>query len=127
MQAKTTLETTKTTAEPAKKDKKLADKIKRIQDDITVLEKRLQDLKDLHSAIGGTITEAQAKELILQKHHNHILEQLNRYLNAEKRALIQAFENLWDKYALPADTLEQQRNQTMQTLREYLQKLEYVA
>ena len=72
------------------------------------------------------ITELEAQELILEKHHNLILEQLNRYLNTEKRTLIEAFENLWDKYATPASALETEREQTMQQLKVFLQKLEYV-
>jgi type I restriction enzyme M protein len=56
-----------------------------------------------------------------------VLDQLNRYLNAEKRALVEAFENLWDKYAVPADALELEREGTMQTLRGFLKQLEYVA
>ncbi len=126
-QARAELDTAKTEIEPSKKGKKPADKTKKLEADIAVLKERLKKIETLHAAIGGTITEETAKSLILQKHHDLVLDQLNRYLNAEKRALVLVFENLWDKYAVPADTLETERNQTMQTLRQYLKQLEYVA
>jgi len=43
-------------------------------------------------------TSRDAKELLLEKFFTFIDEQLNRYLNSEKKELIKIFENLWDKY-----------------------------
>ena len=37
--------------------------------------------------------------MILEKHHDLVAEQLERYLNAERRELLAVFETLWDKYA----------------------------
>ena len=45
---------------------------------------------------------------------------LNRYLNTEKRGLIAAVENLWDKYAVSSRELEQKRTETLKTLDGYL-------
>jgi len=49
----------------------------------------------------------------------------NRYLNAEKRGLVAAVENLWSKYAISSQRLEEQRNETMKTLQGFLQRLGY--
>jgi type I restriction enzyme M protein len=52
--------------------------------------------------------------------------ELGHYLNAEKRALVRAVENLWDKYAVSNRTLERERNETLKTLNGILQQLGYL-
>lgn len=75
--------------------------------------------------IGGVITEPEAKELVLRKHHDLVGEQLSRYLDAEKRALLRVFENLWEKYVIPARDLERAQRQSNATLSGFLAKLGY--
>ncbi|MBW6474414.1 MAG: type I restriction-modification system subunit M [Anaerolineaceae bacterium] len=52
--------------------------------------------------------------------------ELNRYLNAEKRGLVQVVENLWDKYAVPSRELESERSDTLKTLDGFLKGLGYL-
>ena len=52
-------------------------------------------------AIGGQITEADARRLILKKIYDVARAELDRYLNAEKRVLVRAAENLWESMPLP--------------------------
>ena len=54
-------------------------------------------------AIGGQISEADARRLILKKIYDIARTELDRYLNAEKRVLVRVVENLWEKYAIAAD------------------------
>ena len=54
-------------------------------------------------AIGGQISQADARRLILKKIYDIAHAELDRYLNAEKRALVRVVENLWEKYAIAAD------------------------
>ena len=77
-------------------------------------------------SVGGVITEKEARDLILQKHHDIISNQLMRYLNAEKRALIGIFENLYDKYAVSAKKLEQEREKTLTELNVFLKGMKYL-
>ncbi|MFH1489685.1 MAG: hypothetical protein ABII06_12355 [Pseudomonadota bacterium] len=51
--------------------------------------------------------------------------ELNRYLNAEKRRLIAVVENLWDKYAVSSRELEAERTETLKKLEGFLQNLGY--
>ncbi|MEZ4950643.1 MAG: hypothetical protein R2784_14845 [Saprospiraceae bacterium] len=51
---------------------------------------------DLVEAIGQPINDEEAQALILKKHHDTMQEQLERYLNREKRALVSLVEKLWD-------------------------------
>lgn len=93
-------------------------------------QKKIKDkrnrLDTLLQAIGGKITAEESKSLILKKHFDLINEQLQRYLNVEKRALIAAFENLFDKYFVSAQNLEESRETTMNALNDFLTQLNYL-
>ena len=76
--------------------------------------------------LDGQLTEDEAKILILQKLYDLANDELNRYLNAEKRRLVQGVENLWDKYALSIRILESERGKTIKALDSFLKELSYV-
>ena len=78
-------------------------------------------------AIGGQISEAEARRLILKKIYNIARVELDRYLNAEKRVLVRAVENLWEKYAIAADALEEHRATTLTTMGGFLTGLGYLS
>jgi type I restriction enzyme M protein len=99
---------------------------KALANDAAVLTKRESKLDDLMGAIGGQITSEESKTLILKKLHDLINDELNRYLNAEKRTLIAIAENWWNKYAVSSQTLEQQRAETLAELNGFLSKLGYL-
>ena len=109
----------------AKEEKKRKTKIKNLKKDIETLESKLSGLDELVKSIGGQITEEESQNLILAKHFNTINNELNRYLNREKRSLIGIFENFWDKYANSSQELETQREQAIQELDNYLKELRY--
>jgi type I restriction enzyme M protein len=105
-----------------KADKK---KITALKKDKTVLEARLAKTEGILAAIGGSLSEEEARRLILQKLYDLVHEELNRYLNAEKRELIQMAENLWDKYAVSFRELEKERSETLEALDGFLRGLGY--
>ena len=78
------------------------------------------------ASIGGQLTETEAKTLILKKLYDLAKQELNRYLNAEKRRLIQVVENLWDKYAASSCDLESARIETLKVLNGFLGGLRYL-
>jgi len=106
-----------------KDDKK---KIAALNRDKAVLQARLQKTDAILSAIGGRLTEEQARTLILKKLFDIATGELNRYLNAEKRGLIARVENLWDKYAVSSRELEKQRIDTLDTLNGFMKALGYL-
>ena len=110
--------------DPGKKTDKR--KIAALNKDKTMLKARLAKTDGILSAIGGQLTEAEARELILKKLYDLVSNELNRYLNAEKRRLIAVVENLWDKYAVSSRELESQRTETLKTLDGFLRGLGYV-
>lgn len=94
--------------------------------DSGILQTKLDSIDALLEAIGGMITTEESQKLILKKHFDIINDQLQRYLNAEKRALIAAYENLFDKYYTSAQAIEQKRESTMKELNDFLTQLNYL-
>ena len=70
---------------PSKDDKK---KIAALNKDKAALQARLAKTDAILAAIGGQLTEEEARRLILKKLYDLATSELNRYLNAEKRGLI---------------------------------------
>ncbi len=108
------------------KNKTEKKKITALSKDKTALEARLAGIDAILSAIGGQLTEAESRDLILKKIYDLAANELNRYLNAEKRHLIALVENLWDKYAFSSRELERQRAETLMTLDRFLKALGYL-
>ncbi len=106
---------------------KKADKgrIAALKRDRDILEARMAETDSVLAAVGGRLTDEEARQLILKKLYDLIHQELDRYLNVEKRALIQSVENLWDKYAVSMRELEAQRADTMKTLDGFLRGLGY--
>ncbi len=92
----------------------------------TIIQAKLDGLENILEEIAGMISTEEAQKLILKKHFDIINNQLQRYLNAEKRALVSAYENLWDKYAVSAESIEEKRGETMAELNEFLTALKYL-
>lgn len=108
------------------KNKTEKKKITALNKDKAALNARLAETEAILAAIGGQLTEAEARELILKKIYDLVTHELNRYLNAEKRRLIAMVENLWDKYAVSSRELESRRAETLMTLDGFLKALGYL-
>ena len=106
-----------------KEDKK---KISALNKDKTTLEERLAKTDGIFISIGGQLMEEEARQLILNKLYGIAEKELNRYLNAEKRAVINSVENLWDKYAISSHELERDRSEILNSLNTFLQSLGYL-
>jgi len=107
-----------------KADKKI---ITALQKDKIALEQRIANTDTLLNAIGGQLTDEEAKRLILKKLYDIASAELDRYLNAEKRHLIQGVENLWNKYAISSRRMELQREKTITELNRFLERLGYLS
>jgi len=105
-----------------KDDKK---KIAALSKDKAALGARISKTDSILAAIGGQLTDDEARWLILKKLYDLAASELNRYLNAEKRALIAGVEKLWDKYAVSSHQLEREREETLKTLEGFLKELGY--
>jgi type I restriction enzyme M protein len=111
--------------DPGRKGEKK--KVAALRKDKAALEARLSKTAALLSEIGGQLTDAEAKTLILKKLYDVALRELERYLNAEKRVLVGAVENLWDKYAVSSRSLEEDLADTRRVIDSHLATLGYLA
>lgn len=98
---------------------------KQHQINLALLGVKLDNADILLDSIGGMMSEDECRELILEKHHRLIGTELERYLNAEKRLIIDLFDNLWDKYAVSHKAILGDRDGTFATLNQFLTELKY--
>ncbi len=95
--------------------------------DSEILQNRMKRIDMILAEIGEIITTEESQKLILKKHFDIINNQLQRYLKTEKRALIRAYENLFDKYYTSAQAIEKNREITMAELNDFLTQLNYLS
>ena len=110
--------------DPKEKSDKRA--ITALEKDKKALNARLARTDAVLNAIGGQVSEADARRLILKKIYDIARSELDRYLDAEKRVLVRIVENLWEKYANSADKLESDRGNTLATMGCSLTRLGYL-
>lgn len=85
----------------------------------------IKDYDNMMKSLGGQITLAETQNIILKKHYNIIVQQLDRYIAASKRNIINAIEHLYDKYSMSAKMLSDKRDQAMDELNIILKNLHY--
>ena len=101
--------------------------LNKLKADSLKMEDNLKGLDDFLENIGGVITPEECKILILQKHNQLVQQELLKYLNAEKRALIAGIEKLWDKYKVTSQDLENKRKDSLDKLNKFLTELKYLS
>jgi type I restriction enzyme M protein len=107
------------------KDKADKKKINALNKDKQILVERIGKTEAVLAEIGGQLTVAEARALILKKLFDVAQTELDRYLSAEKRVLIEGVENLWDKYSVSNQQIELDRAHTLRTLGGFLTGLKY--
>lgn len=70
-------------------------------------------------------TPGEAEELILKKFHDAIVEEAETYLKVEKKKLVSAFENLWNKYRIPLLEIDNSRKEVIREFDGFLDQLKY--
>jgi type I restriction enzyme M protein len=81
--------------------------------------------KHLNEAVDG-LTPEQASELLLKILHNDMQAILDRYIAAQRKQIIGALENWWDKYRVTLGEIEGKRDAAARTLHGFLRGLGYV-
>jgi type I restriction enzyme M protein len=74
-------------------------KVKAIERDTAKLLVRIAATDELIDEIGGMITEPQCRELILKKHHNYVLSELDSYGSQTLSVCINALAQFHEKYS----------------------------
>jgi type I restriction enzyme M protein len=117
----------------------ITSEIETMQNLVRRIEAKEKETKDLHKKVSDlekqmtkniatkreSLTEEEAKEIILDRFLAIAKSQLLKYLNAEKKEAIKIFENFWDKYRKSLNELTKERDDDVNKLNEYLKGLGY--
>lgn len=106
--------------------KEIESKEKEIKEAKKELKEKEKDLTQKLETKKLSFTEEEAKDLILKKLFDAIKEEMERYLNVEKKKIVSIFEKLWDKYQVPLSDITTERDEAVAKLNEYLKKLNYL-
>lgn len=79
----------------------------------------------IDSAVDGQTPEA-AAELLLTILHNDMSTIIERYMAAQRKQVVAAFENWWDKYRVTLTEIEGKRDDAAKALHDFLRGLRYV-
>ena len=79
----------------------------------------------LHAAVDG-LDDAGAAVLLLTVLSNDMRAILERYIGAQRQAVVQAVENWWEKYQVTLKDIELERDATATKVKTFLQQLGYV-
>jgi type I restriction enzyme M protein len=66
-----------------------------------------------------------ARTVIVERLRQLLMDAYRAYLRADQRACIKTIENLWDKYAVTAKTIEAERDAASKQLKAFLLELGY--
>jgi type I restriction enzyme M protein len=98
--------------------------------ELAAVKKQLKAKKEsfaahINAAVDGLSAE-QAAELLLTILHNDMRAIVERYIAAQRKAIVAAFENWWDKYRVTLTEIEGKRDAAAQALQGFLKGLRYV-
>lgn len=98
--------------------------------ELTAVKKQLKAKHDsfkqhIDAAVDGLTPEASA-ELLLTILHNDMNAIVERYIAAQRKQIVAAFENWWDKYRVTLTEIEGKRDDAAKSLQGFLKGLRYV-
>jgi len=98
--------------------------------ELTAVKKQLKAKNDsfkqhIGTAVEGLTPEA-ATELLLTILHNDMQSIVERYMATQRKAIVAAFENWWDKYRVTLTEIEGNRDKAAEALQGFLKGLRYV-
>jgi type I restriction enzyme M protein len=122
-------------AEAAQDDADEADtvdeaQLKEWKKELAVVKKQLKVKNDsfkqhIGAAVDGLTPEA-AAELLLTILHNDMRAIVESYVSAQRKQIVAAFENWWDKYRVTLTEIEGKRDEAAKALQGFLKALQYV-
>ncbi|KOQ71169.1 restriction endonuclease subunit M [Stenotrophomonas maltophilia] len=105
-------------------------RLKAWKKELIAVKKQLKIKKDsfkqrIGAAVEGLTPEA-AAELVLTILHNDMRSIIERYMAAQRKQIVAAFENWWDKYRVTLTEIESKRDEAAKALQGFLKGLRYV-
>ncbi|KWF79232.1 restriction endonuclease subunit M [Burkholderia cepacia] len=104
--------------------------IKAWKKEVNAVKKQLKAKKDsfaahINAAVDG-LTPEDAAELLLTILHNDMKSIVERYIADQRKTIVAAFENWWDKYRVTLTEIEGKRDAAAKALQGFLKGLRYV-
>ncbi len=100
-----------------------------LEEELKACKKKVKEIKDhkqdLVDKARLLITPEEAKDLILSRWLRTLQQTVNDYLQAHHRQLLQAAENLWEKYTIPLHSITDERDAETELLNQFLVELGY--
>lgn len=100
-----------------------------LEEELKKCKKVIKDIKDRKQALVDQarllISPEEAKQLIINRCHCTLHQTINGYLHTHQRNLLQAVENLWDKYTTPLHIILSERENETELLNNFLIELGY--
>lgn len=98
--------------------------------ELAAVKKQLKTKNDsfkqhISAAVEGLTPDA-AAELLLTILHNDMQAIVERYMTAQRKQIVAAFENWWDKYRMTLAEIEGKRDEAARALQGFLKGLRYV-
>lgn len=104
--------------------------VKAWKKELTAINKQLKakhnSFKQHMDAAVDSLTPEAAAELLLAILHNDMQAIVERYMTAQRKQIVSAFENWWEKYRVTLAEIEGSRSNATAVLQEYLKGLRYV-
>lgn len=82
-------------------------------------------LKRLEESIEAMSDDARA-EMVMGMLRDEFVDKLNEYVSAHRREMIALCENLWEKYSVDLNSIEDDRDGAAKLLRDFAEELRYV-
>lgn len=100
-----------------------------LEEELKTCKKKIKEIKDRKQALVDQarllITPEEAKDLILKRWLRTLQQTVNDYLQAHQRQLLQAVENVWEKYTDTLHGILNSRETDTETLNNFLIELGY--
>ena len=100
-----------------------------LEEELKACKKKVKEIKDhkqdLVDKARLLITPEEAKELIMKRWLRTLQQTVNDYLQSHQRQLLQAMENVWEKYTIPLHSILNDRELETELLNKYLVELGY--
>ncbi|MNJ38591.1 hypothetical protein D3C77_334400 [compost metagenome] len=98
--------------------------------ELTAVKRQLKAKNDsfkqhIGAAVEGLTPEA-AADLLLTILHNDMQAIVESYMAAQRKQIVAAFENWWDKYRVTLSEIEGKRDEAAKALQGFLKELRYV-
>jgi type I restriction enzyme M protein len=100
-----------------------------LEEELKVCKRKIKEIKDRKQALVDQarllISPEEAKDLIMQRWLQTLQQTVNDYLQAHQRQLLQAVENVWEKYTIPLHNILEERERETELLSTFLMELGY--